>query len=314
MALAVVISPNGIPVSSAPSPFGLPVVLATNGFGVPVTPVASGGRPVFDTGGTLFGPATSAPVAAFLARTSGLDTTHINAYTALINGLVSDGVWSKLDVLHIYATQDSTTALLNLVSTSYNGTANGSPSFTADRGFTGVSGSGTVYIDTGFNPITAVSPKYVNNSAHLSAWLPVNTAPGYSDNMVMGALSSSTGSKIIPRNTSAQAVLQINQAGSNQVVASLADQVGHYLANRSDANNIQGYRNAVSLGTSAASPSGGLCNGSIPVLSGLFTAGPAFAGNPSQVAAASIGSSLSSTDATNFYNRLRTYMTAVGVP
>jgi hypothetical protein len=29
---------------------------------------------------------------------------------------------------------------------------------------------------------------------------------------------------------------------------------------------------------------------------------------------ASIGSSLSSTDVTNFYNRLRTYMTAVGVP
>ena len=54
MALAVVISPNGIPVSSAPSPFGLPVVLATNGFGVPVTPVASGGRPVFDVGGNLF--------------------------------------------------------------------------------------------------------------------------------------------------------------------------------------------------------------------------------------------------------------------
>ena len=54
MALAVVISPNGIPVSSAPSPYGFPVILATNGFGVPVTPVASGGRAVFDVGGNLF--------------------------------------------------------------------------------------------------------------------------------------------------------------------------------------------------------------------------------------------------------------------
>ena len=33
-----------------------------------------------------------------------------------------------------------------------------------------------------------------------------------------------------------------------------------------------------------------------------------------QVAATSIGSSLNSTEATAFYNRLRTYMTAVGVP
>jgi len=33
-----------------------------------------------------------------------------------------------------------------------------------------------------------------------------------------------------------------------------------------------------------------------------------------QIAAASIGSSLNSTEAGNFYTRLRTYMTAVGVP
>jgi len=38
------------------------------------------------------------------------------------------------------------------------------------------------------------------------------------------------------------------------------------------------------------------------------------AGSAYQCAMASIGSSLNGTDATNFYNRLRTYMTAVGVP
>ena len=76
--------------------------------------------------------------AVFLARTSGLDTTHVNAYTALIDGLVADGVWSKFDVLRIYATQNSTTALLNLKSSSFTAVTHGSPSFTADRGFTGV--------------------------------------------------------------------------------------------------------------------------------------------------------------------------------
>src|SRR5262245_58714994 len=90
--------------------------------------------------------------AQFLARTSGLDTAHTNAYTALIDGLVADGIWSKLDLLHIYATQDSTNALLNLISSSFTGITHGSPTFTADRGFTGVSGSSTVYIDTQFNP------------------------------------------------------------------------------------------------------------------------------------------------------------------
>src|SRR5258706_5828950 len=78
---------------------------------------------------------------AFFARTSGLDAAHIAAYNTFICGLVTDGLFSKFDVLHIYATQDSTTALLNLVSTSYNGTAVGSPTFTADRGFTGTGSS-----------------------------------------------------------------------------------------------------------------------------------------------------------------------------
>src|SRR6266436_1867234 len=80
----------------------------------------------------------------FLARTSGLDATHITAYTDLLNGLDTDGLTSKLDVLHVYATQDSATALLNLVSTNFNGTAHGSPAFTADHGFRGTDASTTV--------------------------------------------------------------------------------------------------------------------------------------------------------------------------
>src|SRR2546430_1348992 len=74
--------------------------------------------------------------AAFLARTSGLDGTHTTAYTDFINGLDTDSLFSKFDLIQIYATQDSTTALLNLVSTSFNATPLNSPTFTADRGFT----------------------------------------------------------------------------------------------------------------------------------------------------------------------------------
>jgi hypothetical protein len=55
MPMAVISTTKGLAVTSAPN--GLPVVVATNGYGVGVTPVASGGLPVFDTSGTLFGPA-----------------------------------------------------------------------------------------------------------------------------------------------------------------------------------------------------------------------------------------------------------------
>src|SRR5258706_16256620 len=78
-----------------------------------------------------------ASAAAFLARTSGLDATHTNAYINLICGLVSDGIFSKLDALYIFATQDSTTAMLNLISTSFTAsTFSGTLTFTTDRGYT----------------------------------------------------------------------------------------------------------------------------------------------------------------------------------
>src|SRR5229473_5562637 len=52
----------------------------------------------------------------FLARTSGLSGTETTAYTNLICGLVTDGVYPSLDALYIFATNTTTTANLNLIS------------------------------------------------------------------------------------------------------------------------------------------------------------------------------------------------------
>jgi hypothetical protein len=75
------------------------------------------------------------PSAAFLARTSGLNAAHRNAYTALIDGLVTDGVWTSLDALYITATDTTTNANLNLVSSSFPLTQTGTITFTADQGY-----------------------------------------------------------------------------------------------------------------------------------------------------------------------------------
>jgi hypothetical protein len=127
---------------------------------------------------------------AFLARTSGLDGTHTTAYTNLICGLVTDGLitgtmagsgsgatacGSKFDAIYILATQDATTAKLNLCSTTFSpATLTGSPTFTADRGYQ--SAAGTDRISTGFNASTASSPNFVQDSAHLSIWNNTNTS------------------------------------------------------------------------------------------------------------------------------------------
>lgn len=277
---------------------------------------AAGQATVAATGGTAAPPSPGPEASAFLARTSGLDATHTNAYTNLINGLVADAVWSKLDLLHIYATQNSTTALLNLVSTSYNGTANGSPTFTVDRGFTGTDGSATVYINTGFNAATASSPKFVQNSAHLSVWNVTNPGGGM-NGAAMGTAtpSSGAGNLIQPQSTTGNCALKANCNG--QIDAIAGSGTGHHVANRSGPNARDGYRNGVNI----QSITSGANSGSIAVQNGnIYAIGhnnldtPVPVGSGFQLAMISIGSSLSPTDVTFFYNRLRTYMTAVGVP
>ena len=253
------------------------------------------------------GSGDAAETTAFLARTSGLDATHTNAYKALINGLVSDGLFSKFDMLHVYATQDSTTALLNLISTSFNAVLNGGPTFTADRGFTGTNNSTTIYIDTGFNPATASSPKYTLNSSHISIWDASNT--GQSAQGTMGANDGTNTLELIPTFTDNLNYIAIN--GNSFTTVSNANPQGHFIANRSGSSAVQSYKNGSSI-ASASVTTTGLPNASVSTIA-MNISGTRHGSNI-QASMASIGSSLSGTDATNFYNRLRTFMTAVGVP
>jgi hypothetical protein len=226
---------------------------------------------------------------------------------------VLDGIWSKLDALHIYATQDSTTALLNLVSASYNGVANGSPVFTVDRGFQGVSASTTVYIDTGFNPRTASSPQFTQNSAHLGVWS--NTATQLPD-ALFGSRDGSVDCYFLGQYSSdGFKYWRLNcghNAGNFATVQPANSNNGFYVASRSSSLNTAGYQNGSSLNSSSSDGS------NLPPNMNLYSIAinnnGAASGCAAQQCAISIGSNLTATDVTNFYNRLRIYMTAVGVP
>ncbi len=102
------------------------------------------------------------------------------AYDRLIRGLVTSGVWSKLDALYLYAAADTNAALANIVQNSYGCTLAGSPIFTADLGYKGTNGAST-YLDTHFDPTAASSPHFIQNSCSMFAWVavaPTNDAGG----------------------------------------------------------------------------------------------------------------------------------------
>jgi hypothetical protein len=236
---------------------------------------------------------------AFIARTSGLNGTHQTAYTTLICGLVTDGVWSSLDVLYIFATADTTTAKLNLTSSSF--TATGTPAtFTVDQGFTPTD-LGTDYLDSGFNATTAPSPNFVQNSAMIAGWS--NTAAvdvvGF-----IGTATSDSATHIYPRFTGDKFLYNVNGSQAYTSFVSNANGIGFYASQRDSSSAISAWKNGASVGT-ASDTSG------IPANVDMLFGGSAANSNGQQIMAGAIGAALTSGHHANLCARIDAYLETI---
>jgi hypothetical protein len=249
---------------------------------------------------TLIGGCYAARWAAAVAANGGSVTpARQNLVAALIAGMVFDGTWGPLDRLWLFANENSISSLTDIRGCTLATTSSG-PAFATDRGFTG-DGIAS-YIDTGFNPATASNPAFSANLGSLLLWS--NTAASNAN----GAAGNSTGSVSLYPNQGGAAFFEINESAFGNTAA-VVDGRGFYLANRSAGSGVgceQGYKNGVQICTSGPS-STGVVNSSTFCLS---TGGAFWAG---QLACVGIGYAFSATDVLNIYNRLRTYMAAVGV-
>ncbi len=226
--------------------------------------------------------------------------------TNLIAGLAADGVWQKLDRLWLFAGENAQSALIDLVkagASSSAATAVNSPTFTTDRGYTG-NGSSS-YINSNFNP-TVGTNNYVQNSASAFVWS--NTSGSNTGNLIGQPTNVITAlnEQYIDGNTywsvtSNASAVEVSTLG-------LGGAIGLWAVNRSGASAEQLYKNGSSVATGVIS-SVSLANEALWVLA-TSTVGY----SPKQVCCFGAGSSLNSTEQGNLYTRLRTYMTAVGVP
>jgi hypothetical protein len=217
-------------------------------------------------------------------------------YVALIDGLVSDGVWSSLDTLCV-AGADAATSLTNLVQDPYGGVYAGAPTFTTDRGITPF--GGVSYLRTSINPST-ITGNLTQNAAFLAVW---NLGTTQSDSGLIRT-NANINYEIWPKYHTGVSFWMVSNAGSTENSATNAgDSSGFYLAARTASNATALYRNGTSLGTSAtasATPENG------ELLVGF--------GCPSswQFASWALGGALDSTHATALYNRVQTYLHAIG--
>lgn len=243
--------------------------------------------------------------AALIARMSSTpDSTRQGVINNLVVALKTASIWTKFDAFYVFAAHDSQAALLNWVSTSFDATATNSPTFTTDRGFNG-NGSSS-YIHTNFNPTTASSPKYTQNSAHYSVWRQ-NSGNANGD---FGARTTSAGNylRVSEIDSPGYFFCQINEPGASAAANPYGSAVGHWIINRSNSSSGQVYKNGSNF-TIDLNPIGS--SGTIP--NSPFSVGAYGSHYSNKIyASASIGSSLNSTEAAAFASAMQTYMTAVG--
>ena len=230
-----------------------------------------------------------------------------------IRGLKADGLWTKQERLWLLAAENSQSALTDIVGLTL-AIANGSPTFTTDQGYTGVDASTTVYLDTGWNPPGATL--FAQDSAHISIYSNTNTTSSASGGCPYGLTFQPAQIGIFIRYSDGTLRPRINDT-TLSTNATNADSRGFYIVNRDTSTTEQVYKNGVNYASNGTTSAPDTSTDNIFILAGNSSnsgpVSPAF-GSAIQVSMAGLGSSLSAADAVNFYKRVRSYVTAIGIP
>ena len=251
--------------------------------------------------------------ATFLAAASGVTLTADKTnYDTLICGLVSDGVWN-FDTLYIWAAPTQATALINLANPgTFNGTTHGTVSFTAYQGFTG-DGS-TFYIDSGFNPSTATSPNFVQNSATVGMYILTSRATGTNMWGVGCTVGSCTSGPLFAAYNAGSLYMQLNSATAVGG-GSPANAQGAWNGTRTDATSAAVYLNSNEIPLSQT----GAASVTPPNVNVIFFGfNTGFGLVTDQMAAGwigiGVGNATTGVNACKIANRINTYMATLASP
>lgn len=217
-------------------------------------------------------PGYSEPALQFLNRTTGMTRARANIEAQYIDGLVSDGIWSIADCIYLTA-QDANNKLLNLKSSSFPLTVNGSPTFTVDSGY---AGSGTTNLQS-YNASTA-GGQYTQDGASIFTWTPTTFGAGADSGATAGYLGSSANAYVYPHFSDNKFYWQANSVGGENTANVSANFYGFTRTGSQGTDNV-GYQDlAASSGVSGTSTA--LINDNFVLLNRISNGSP-FAGTVS---------------------------------
>ncbi|MET4294706.1 hypothetical protein ABIB06_006539 [Bradyrhizobium sp. LB8.2] len=239
---------------------------------------------------------------AILAAMSPQDTSHTIAIDTVVTDFKSSGIWTKQKVIYFLAASDASASAINWKNPVTNTLVvfTGSPTFTADRGWTF---NNTSALNTGFNPTTA---SIAQNSENLSVFILNNVA---ANTYATGTSSTA----IIPRRSIGDNVSGFSQNNTSTTGAagSFSTSVGLTSFDRSVAGNFIVYKNGAAVETLTRA-SVGVDNDFLYIGAKNSATGAINSGGTHQDAFVAMGDSLSAAQQASQSAIVLTYMQAVG--
>jgi len=248
-------------------------------------------------GGYVF---VNAEAAAIVARwTVQPNNARKAAVDAFWTAYKAAGLSGKFEALYVLAAHDAQAARQNWIADAYNLTPVNAPAFAIDRGYTG--NGTTSYLDSGFNPTTAVAPKFTQNDAHLGVWSLTNLANAGATSPEVGSFGNSQ----LGRNGATETIVGRPNTSSGVQIAPAASFPGHVMWTRSAASIWEGYSAGVDVG-GGTTASAALSNSAFRVCGAATTS---FGVN--EIAAAHWGSNLTAMEVSALYSALNTFLGGV---
>lgn len=243
----------------------------------------------------------------FLARTSGLSTLEQNTQSTLMCGGVTDGWWAKLNYFYWFPTNNTTSASLNWINTSFGLISHATTTFTADTGWAGDGTAG--YLSGAPTPSTVGAPM-AQDAASIGVCIIGSYTTTFSG--AIGAYDGTGQQLIEPSVSDNGAVYYTLDDTTGSFVNPSGNAQGQWLSVRSASNLVTLYKNGGSVAGTYTTASTGLPAQGIYILARNGN-GTANSFSTAQLAAAYGGGTLTSADAANIISRIHAAIVAMGL-
>jgi hypothetical protein len=168
---------------------------------------------------------------AFFARASAMHMNGDALDTLICTGLVGNSatctggttLWDCADIIYVLTQPNATDAKLNLKSSSFSLTVNGSPTFTVNSGYVGAASAN---LDTGWQAGTN-GVRYTQNNMAIAAWV-VGATP-------ICGLGNACGA-VLGENTVSALIDMYPHFSDNGFYANVQSGTGHFFGNNPEAN------------------------------------------------------------------------------